>query len=192
MPRAAPRFGHAPAPWVELAGRIGLVFGMVSAPWAQTKLGADTKLLTALLTYVLTILLPSGHPLLSGPPTFSTLGPLWLTPIGPPAVPSPAATGDGDGVCEAVWPPGVSREQVARFIHERVTQLSSLQTPRVNKGAMREKRESPSLVAMRARGALLAMCERSPSRAHRDLESALATPSAAYLELAGRSPRPTA
>ena len=57
---------------------------------------------------------------------------------------------------------------------------------------MREKRESPSLVAMRARGALLAMCERSPSRAHRDLESALATPTAAYLELAGRSPRPTA
>ena len=51
---------------------------------------------------------------------------------------------------------------------------------------MREKRESPSLVAMRARGALLAMCERSPSRAHRDLESALATPTAAYLELAGR------
>ena len=58
--------------------------------------------------------------------------------------------------------------------------------------AMREKRESPSLVAMRASGALLAMCERSPSRAHRDLESALATPTAAYLELAGRSPRPTA
>ena len=86
----------------------------------------------------------------------ATLGPLWLTPDGHPAVPSPAATGDGDGVCEAVWPPGVSREQVARFIHERVTQLSSLQTPRVNKGAMREKRESPSLVAMRASGALLA------------------------------------
>ena len=84
------------------------------------------------------------------------------------------------------------REQVARFIHERVTQLSSLQTPRVNKGAMREKRESPSLVAMRASGALLAMCERSPSRAHRDLESALATPTAPYLDLAGRSSRPTA
>ena len=134
----------------------------------------------------------SGHPLLSGPPTFSTLGPLWLTPIGHPAVPSPAATGDGDGVCEAEWPHGVSREQVARFIHERVTQLSSLQTPRVNKGAMREKRESPSLVAMRASGALLAMCERSPSRAHRDLESALATPTAPYLDLAGRSSRPTA
>ena len=135
----------------------------------------------------------SGHALTAAASAdAATLGPLWLTPIGHPAVPSPAATGDGDGVCEAVWPPGVSREQVARFIHERVTQLSSLQTPRVNKGAMREKRESPSLVAMRARGALLAMCERSPSRAHRDLESALATPTAAYLELAGRSPRPTA
>ena len=57
---------------------------------------------------------------------------------------------------------------------------------------MREKRESPSLVAMRASGALLAMCERSPSRAHRDLESALATPTAPYLDLAGRSSRPTA
>ena len=48
----------------------------------------------------------------------------------------------------------MSREQVARFIQERVAQLSSLQTPRVNKGPMREKRESPSLVAMRASGAL--------------------------------------
>ena len=111
----------------------------------------------------------------------STLGPLWLTPCGHPVLLSPAATGDGDGVCEAEWPHGVSREQVARFIHERVAQLSSLQTPRVNKGPMREKRESPSLVAMRASGALLAMCERSPSPAHRDLESALATPTAPYL-----------
>jgi len=92
----------------------------------------------------------------------ATAGRLWIPPIGHPAVPPPAATGDGDGVCEAEWPHGVSREQVARFIHERVAQLSSLQTPRVNKGAMREKRESPSLVAMRASGALLAMCESEP------------------------------
>ena len=50
-----------------------------------------------------------------------------LTPWGhsapPTPSPSPAAAGDGG----AEWPHGLSREQVTRFINERVTQLSSLQ-----------------------------------------------------------------